>query len=64
MPVSETIKKIEVKDEFRVCPVCGHDSGFSVSLQHLPALRARIILICPECGARFDVDWTIDLQNP
>ena len=50
------IKKIELAEEFRICPQCGYDLGF-----HSSFLRSdkgyRIILICPECGARYDVGW-------
>jgi uncharacterized protein (UPF0212 family) len=48
--------KIDLGEEFRVCPQCGYELGF-----HSSFLRAeegyRIILICPECGARYDVGW-------
>jgi uncharacterized protein with PIN domain len=56
MKASEGIVKIELREEFRVCPKCGYELGF-----HSSFLRAdqgyRIILICPECGARYDVGW-------
>jgi uncharacterized Zn finger protein len=50
------IKKIDLAEEFRICPQCGYELGF-----HSSFLRSgegyRIILICPECGARYDVGW-------
>jgi transcription elongation factor Elf1 len=56
MKVSEEIKKIELQEEFRVCPACGYELGF-----HNSFLKSgegyRIILICPNCGARYDVGW-------
>ena len=58
MNVSEEIKRIELAKEFRVCPQCGYELGF-----HSSFLRSEdgylIILICPECGARYDVGWRI-----
>ena len=56
MKVSKEIEMIELVDEFRVCPACGYELGF-----HSSFLRSeegyRIILICPNCGARYDVGW-------
>jgi hypothetical protein len=56
MKASRDIVKIELAEEFRICPQCGYELGF-----HSSFLRAeegyRIILICPECGARYDVGW-------
>ncbi len=47
---------VELADEFRICPACGYELGF-----HSSFLRCeegyRIILICPDCGARYDVGW-------
>jgi hypothetical protein len=63
MPVAETIKPIKVDDEFRTCTVCGYDMGFHVSFQKGAGDTARIVLICPECGARFDVNWDITLSD-
>jgi len=62
MPVSETIKRVKLKEEFVTCPVCGHDSGFSTSLQHHHGDVAKVVLICPECGARFDIGWEVALH--
>ena len=56
MKVSEDIKKINLDEEFRGCPQCSYELGF-----HSSFLRSekgyRIILICPDCGARYDVGW-------
>jgi uncharacterized protein with PIN domain len=56
MKVSEEIKKINLDEEFRVCPQCSYELGFHISF--LRSERGyRIILICPDCGARYDVGW-------
>lgn len=56
MKASPEIAKIKLTEEFRLCPKCGYELGF-----HSSFLRDekgyRIILICPECGARYDVGW-------
>jgi len=56
MKASEEIVKIELGEEFRICPKCGYELGFHSSFQR--AERGYwIVLICPECGARYDVGW-------
>ena len=56
MKASRDIVKVDLAEEFRICPQGGYELGF-----HSSFLRAeegyRIILICPECGARYDVGW-------
>jgi hypothetical protein len=59
------IRCIKVEGEFRVCLNCGYDRGFHSSYLNLAAGKPdpvkstsklyRIILICPNCGARYDV---------
>jgi len=43
-------------DEFRVCPSCGYGRGFHVWLRQ-EGEAFRIGLICPSCGASYDVGW-------
>lgn len=52
------ISKKDVKEEFRVCPSCGYELGFHVSFIREEE-KLRIVLICPNCGARFDIGWLI-----
>jgi predicted RNA-binding Zn-ribbon protein involved in translation (DUF1610 family) len=69
MTVSDEIKTITVGAELSVCPNCGYDKGFHVSFQNMiqsdssPVKTTRdmlkIILICPNCGARYDIGWKI-----
>jgi uncharacterized protein with PIN domain len=58
MRVTQEIKKIKLGEEFRICPQCGYELGF-----HSSFLREegdfKIVFICPECGARYDVGWNI-----
>lgn len=48
--------------EFRRCDVCGYDRGFHSSFVEKDE-KHRVILICPECGARYDVGWMIELST-
>jgi hypothetical protein len=55
--VSEKVTTVEVKDEFRVCPSCGYQRGFHVSFQpEGNAKSLRLVLICPNCGARYEIN--------
>ncbi len=59
MKVSEDIKKAALGEEFRVCPACNYELGFHSSFQRSEE-GYKIILICPNCGARYDVGWRLD----
>ena len=53
------INKLQIKGTTDTCPVCGYTDGFHVSFKpHIDQLK--IILICPDCHARFDPNWEID----
>ena len=58
--VSEEIKQVEPGDEFRVCQNCGYERGFHVSFLR-DGDEHRIVLICPNCGARRDSGWRAKL---
>lgn len=49
MTVSSEIKRIELGEEFRICPNCGYERGFHSSFQKA-ADGYRIVLICPTAG--------------
>jgi hypothetical protein len=49
-------------DEFRKCDNCEYNRGFHSSLLREDG-RYRVILICPECGTRYDVGWCVDLSD-
>lgn len=70
MPVAEEIIQVRPESELRICPSCGYEYGFHTSFVDANATSGpvkirtttrvfRVILICPECGARFDVGWRI-----
>jgi len=55
-----SIREVDPGEEFRECDNCNYDRGFHTSFL-LDDLIYRIILICPDCGTRYDVSWKIDL---
>lgn len=74
MPEIEEIIPLVVENELHTCPRCGYRLGFHASFARIAAggddpARAtrnacRVILICPECGARYDVGWQVELPVP
>ena len=55
--ISKDIKDIEVQQEFRECPACGYQRAFHISfLRQGSEELLRLVLICPSCGARYDID--------
>ncbi len=73
MPVPGEIQFLAVEDELHVCPGCGYALGFHTSFLSADAVRHnpvkstrevfRVILICPECAARYDVGWRISFSE-
>jgi predicted RNA-binding Zn-ribbon protein involved in translation (DUF1610 family) len=74
MPVLHEIKNIKIDDELRVCPECGYEFGFHTSFLKLnagknpPVIKSTrevymVILLCPECGARYDVGWRVSFTE-
>ena len=51
---------IAVEGELRACPECDYDNGFHVSFVG-PGSDGKltVLLICPNCSARFDLGWHI-----
>jgi predicted RNA-binding Zn-ribbon protein involved in translation (DUF1610 family) len=68
------IKPVRPGNEFHTCPACGYMLGFHVSFLAVHPLTGdtpikttrevhRLILICPECGARFDAGWKVQFNE-
>lgn len=49
-------------DEFRMCPSCEYTRGFHAAFRKDPE-GIRIVFICPECGASFDIGIVDSLVN-
>jgi uncharacterized protein YbaR (Trm112 family) len=60
MKVANEIQKMEITDEFHICPVCQYGLGFHSSFHKKEGNTATVILICPNCGARFDIGMSVD----
>ena len=73
MPEPGEIKMLKPVDDLHICPACGYALGFHTSFVNVSANKDnpikstretwRVILICPECGARFDVGWRISFAE-
>ncbi|ABS56672.1 hypothetical protein Mboo_2158 [Methanoregula boonei 6A8] len=76
MGVSAEITSIKPGDDLHICPACGYEYGFHTSFIRLNAPKDgktsavkstrdlyRVILICPECGARFDAGWRVSFSD-
>jgi transcription elongation factor Elf1 len=65
MAVPPEIRKSDPGDDFHRCPNCGYTRGFHCSFLRVAegSDRYRIVLICPECGTRFDIGWSTGLEK-
>lgn len=72
MPEPGEITMIRPGDELHTCPSCGYALGFhtsfvSAATKDNPVKSTRevhrVILICPECGARYDVGWRVSFAE-
>jgi predicted RNA-binding Zn-ribbon protein involved in translation (DUF1610 family) len=73
MPDPGEITSLKVLEDLHTCPACGYDRGFHVSIvsagtgKDTPVRStrevSRVILICPECGARYDAGWRVSFYE-
>ncbi|WP_321506245.1 hypothetical protein [uncultured Methanoregula sp.] len=74
MAEQKEISPIKVIEELHICPSCGYDLGFHTSFLNVNSSKDnpikstkevfRVILICPECRARYDVGWRVSFVEP
>jgi hypothetical protein len=74
MPGVKEISAIAVEKELHICPACGYERGFHSSFVSTAGDRdstvrstrdvCRVIIICPECGARYDIGWRVSCNEP
>lgn len=68
LPDPGEIRPLKLGTELHACPACGYKLGFHMSFLNVHVgntpvpIRStrevyRVILICPECGARYDAGW-------
>jgi predicted RNA-binding Zn-ribbon protein involved in translation (DUF1610 family) len=73
VPEIKEITILTVENELHTCPDCGYTLGFHTSFINANVSRDnpirstreiwRVILICPECGARYDVGWRVSFAE-
>jgi hypothetical protein len=73
MPEPGEISMLKPGDELHQCPSCGYALGFHTSFVSANATKDNpikstrevhlVILICPECGARYDVGWRVSFAE-
>lgn len=58
--VNYTIIKIQMGDEFKICPTCGYKDGFH-SMFKKEEKSTKCLYICPSCHNVFDIGHTVNL---
>jgi hypothetical protein len=59
--LEEEINELKMSDRTDICPECGYTDGFHVSFK-VELGVTKIILICPDCHARFDPGWKVNVK--
>ena len=51
-----SVAKVDMGDEFRVCPDCGYEDGFQSMFQR-SAENGHLnwLLVCPNCSNTYDI---------
>ena len=52
------VRKIEMNEEFRVCPDCGYRDGFH-SMFRKEEKATKWLFICPACHKVYDIGFTV-----
>jgi hypothetical protein len=56
--MDQDVEKIEMMDEFRICPTCGYRDGFH-SMFRKKGETTRWLFICPSCHKIFDIGMRV-----
>ena len=56
--MTETVVRIEMKEEFRICPSCGYKDGFHSVFRKKEEVT-QWLFICPACHLMFDIGYTV-----
>jgi transposase len=58
----EEINFIEVKEDFKVCPVCGYQDGFHSMFERIQESNEfHWRFICPSCHKIFDIGMKVSI---
>ena len=52
------VKRIEMEDEFKDCPVCDYKDGFHCMFKK-DNNATKWLFICPSCHSVFDIGFTV-----
>ncbi len=52
------VNKVELEDEFKVCPLCGYKDGFHSMFRKEDDIT-KWLFICPSCHSIFDIGYTV-----
>jgi hypothetical protein len=55
--MDDTVTKINIEKDFKVCPTCGYKDGFH-SMFRKEGTITRWLFICPSCHNIFDIGYT------
>jgi hypothetical protein len=58
--MEQEIQKIDMKNDFRVCPACGYADGFQSMFK---GQLIRWLLTCPSCHELYDIGLTARLEQ-
>ena len=56
------IIKVQMENEFKICPSCGYEDGFHTMLKKEGDVM-RLLFICPSCQNIFDIGQTLKDNN-
>ena len=56
--MDDEVIKVEMSDEFKICPSCGYKDGFH-SMFKKQGAETLWLFICPSCHAVFDIGFTL-----
>lgn len=57
------VKKVQMGDEFKVCPSCGYEDGFHSMFKKENKVM-KWLFICPNCHDVFDIGQTVNTLGP
>ncbi len=55
------IQRVNIEDEFKICPVCGYKDGFHTMLKKQEELF-KWLFICPSCHNVFDIGCKVKIE--
>lgn len=60
--MEQDITRVEIEEEFKICPACGYKDGFHTMLQRKKGVM-KWLFICPACHQVFDAGMTVPVPE-